>query len=67
MNTAAQRAPLPAATLALRHPELLCDAAYVDGAWIAADNGLSHPVVNPAPVRRPILLLTFPGLRLDND
>jgi succinate-semialdehyde dehydrogenase/glutarate-semialdehyde dehydrogenase len=32
----------------LADPTLLCDRAYVAGAWIAADDGATFPVTNPA-------------------
>ena len=36
------------ATPALKDPSLLRQQCYVDGAWRDADNGGTHPVVNPA-------------------
>jgi succinate-semialdehyde dehydrogenase/glutarate-semialdehyde dehydrogenase len=32
----------------LQHPELLRDRAFIDGAWIAADNGATVTITNPA-------------------
>jgi succinate-semialdehyde dehydrogenase/glutarate-semialdehyde dehydrogenase len=36
------------ACMRLTDPELLKDAAYIDGAWCAADNGQTFAVTNPA-------------------
>ncbi|HEX5310492.1 NAD-dependent succinate-semialdehyde dehydrogenase [Aquabacterium sp.] len=34
--------------IALQDPRLLQTQAYIDGAWVPADNGATHPVHNPA-------------------
>ena len=35
-------------TLKLKNPGLLCERAYVDGAWVEAADGGTFPVTNPA-------------------
>jgi succinate-semialdehyde dehydrogenase/glutarate-semialdehyde dehydrogenase len=35
-------------TLDLKKPELLCERAYIDGAWVEAADGGTFPVTNPA-------------------
>ncbi len=32
----------------LPHPELLRERAFIDGAWVAADNGATATIINPA-------------------
>jgi succinate-semialdehyde dehydrogenase/glutarate-semialdehyde dehydrogenase len=32
----------------LRDPQLLCTRAFIGGEWVAADNGATHGVINPA-------------------
>src|SRR5450755_3319464 len=32
----------------LRDPDLLCTRAFIGGEWVAADNGATHGVINPA-------------------
>jgi len=34
--------------LKLKNPALLCERAYIDGAWVAADGGETFDVTNPA-------------------
>ena len=47
MATNLKRKDAPA-TLTLKDPSLLCDACFIDGAWVAADDGKTIAVDNPS-------------------